>query len=224
MVPRSTIHKQKKEFFALVSVSLCLPLPTPTFPRMTLKCSRSSAGRCNNSMRRSRGPSFNYKRQCKPIVQSVWLRKPGEKWRPKPRKKQRGRELWRRRRERRGQWNISSDSRTRCQRKRLKDPKLQGPSARRSLLEMRKGNSPSRRLEESTAEVPQSRWRVLTPVRGVCAPGRIAWYIPQGEYLIIYTYYYYLIIFFFIATSLLVPGTLHSSSGVYSIPIPTPWP
>ena len=96
MVPRSTIHKQKKEFFALVSVSLCLPLPTPTFPRMTLKCSRSSAGRCNNSMRRSRGPSFNYKRQCKPIVQSVWLRKPGEKWRPRPRKRPRGRGLWRR--------------------------------------------------------------------------------------------------------------------------------
>ena len=80
---------------------------------------------------------------------------------------------------------------------------------------MRKGNSPSRRLEESTAEVPQSRWGVLTPVRGVCALGRIAWYIPQGEYLII---------FFFIATSLLVPGALHSSSGVYPIPIPTLWP
>ena len=29
--------------------------------------------------------------------------------------------------------------------------------------------------------VPQSRWGVLTPARGVCAPGRIAWYTPQGE-------------------------------------------
>jgi len=29
--------------------------------------------------------------------------------------------------------------------------------------------------------VPQSRWGVLPPARGVCAPGRIAWCTPQGE-------------------------------------------
>jgi len=28
---------------------------------------------------------------------------------------------------------------------------------------------------------PQSRWGVLPPARGVCVPGRIAWYTPQGE-------------------------------------------
>ena len=44
---------------------------------------------------------------------------------------------------------------------------------------------PPRRLEGSnqgsTMGVPQSRWRVLTPTRGVCALGRIAWYTTQGE-------------------------------------------
>ena len=54
---------------------------------MTLKCSRSSAGRCNDDMRRSRDPSFDCKRQQKPVMQSVRLRKPGEKQRPRPRKR-----------------------------------------------------------------------------------------------------------------------------------------
>jgi len=61
-----------------------------------LKCSRSSAMRCNNGMRRSSGPSFDCKRQWKPVMQSVRLKKPGEKQRPKPRKRPRGRELQRR--------------------------------------------------------------------------------------------------------------------------------
>ena len=180
MVPRSTIYKQKREFFALISVSLCLSLPTLTFPRMTLKCQRSSARRCNSSMRRSRGPSFNCKRQWKPVMQSMLLRKPGEKRRPRPRKRPRGREKG-------GRWSISSDSGTRCQRKRppyqrgLKDSRLWGPSTRRLLPEIRRGNGPPKRLEGSTAEVPQLRWGVLTPVRGVCMLGRIAWYTPQGE-------------------------------------------
>ena len=165
MVPRSTIHKQKRKFFALVSVSLCLPLPTPTFPKMTLKCSKNSAVRCNNSMRRSSSLSFDCKRQQKPIVQSMQLRNPEEKQRPKPRKRPRDRGLQRRRRERRGQWNISSDSRTRCQKKRppywrgLKDPRSWGLSKKRLLLETRRGNSPPRRLggsnQGNTMEVPQ---------------------------------------------------------------------
>jgi len=70
---------------------------------MTLKCSRSSAMRYNDSMRRSSSsPSFNCKRQQKPVVQSVQLRKLGEKRRPKLRKRLRGRGLRRRRRGRRG--------------------------------------------------------------------------------------------------------------------------
>ena len=56
---------------------------------------------------------------------------------------------------------------------------------------------------------------VLTLARGMCVLGRIAWCIPQGEYLII---------FFFIAAPLLVLGASHSSSGVYPTPIPTPQP
>ena len=43
--------------------------------------------RCNNGMRSSSSPSFNCKRQQKPIMQSMQLRKPGEKRRPKPRKR-----------------------------------------------------------------------------------------------------------------------------------------
>ena len=103
MVPRLTIHKQKRKFFALVSVSLCLLLPPPTFLKMTLNCLRSSSSH-----------SFDCKRQWRPIVQSVWLRKPGEKWRPKPRKRQKNRELQRRRRS----WSTSNNSWTRCERKR----------------------------------------------------------------------------------------------------------
>jgi len=75
-----------------------------------LKC---SGKRCSGGTRRSRDPSFDCKRQQKPVVQSVQLRKPGEKQRPRPRKRLRGRGL-RRRRGRRGRWNTSSDSRTRC--------------------------------------------------------------------------------------------------------------
>ena len=43
-------------------------------------------------------------------------------------------------------------------------------------------------------EVPQLRWEVLTPVRGVCVPGRTAWCTPQGEYFVIILIF--IIIFF----------------------------
>ena len=158
---------EKRVFFALVSVLSCLLPPILIFPRTTLKCSRSSAMRCNDGMRRSSSSSFDCKRQRKPIVQSVQLRKPGEKRRPRLRKRPRGRGLWRRRRERREQGSTSSDTRMRCYRKRpsywrgLKDPRSQGPSARRSPQEMSRSNGPSRRLEGSnwgsTVGVLQSR-------------------------------------------------------------------
>jgi len=67
-----------------------------------LRLLKSSGKRCSGGTRRSRGPSFDCKRQQKPVVQSMQLRKPGEKQRPRPRKRLRGRELWRRRRGRRG--------------------------------------------------------------------------------------------------------------------------
>jgi len=55
MVPRSTIHKQKKKFFALVSVSLCLPLPTLIFHKTMPRFLKSSDKRCSRGMRRSSG-------------------------------------------------------------------------------------------------------------------------------------------------------------------------
>jgi len=109
MVPRSTIHKQKRKFFALVFVSLYLLLPPLTFLKTMLKCSRSSAVRYSNGMRSSSSSSFNYKRQQRPIMQSMQLRKPGEKQRPKPRKRPKNRRLRRRR-----SWSTSNSSRTRC--------------------------------------------------------------------------------------------------------------
>jgi len=50
---------------------------------------KSSGKRCSGGTRRSRGSSFDCKKQRKPIMQSVQLRKPGEKQRPRPRKRQR---------------------------------------------------------------------------------------------------------------------------------------
>jgi len=46
---------------------------------MMPRSSKNSGKRCSRDMRRSRGPSFDCKRQQKPVVQSVQLRKPGEK-------------------------------------------------------------------------------------------------------------------------------------------------
>jgi len=43
MVPKSKIHKQKRKFFALVSISLCLLLPPPTFHKIMLRSSKAVA-------------------------------------------------------------------------------------------------------------------------------------------------------------------------------------
>jgi len=53
IIPGSTIHKQKRKFFAVVSVSLCLPLPTPTFHKTMPRFWKSSSKRCSRGMRRS---------------------------------------------------------------------------------------------------------------------------------------------------------------------------
>ena len=71
---------------------------------------------------------------------------------------------------------------------------------------MRRSNSPPRRLKGSTAEVPQLRWGVLTPVRGMCVPGRTAWCTPQGEYFVI------ILIFIIFLNNFL----LHSHSLAYA--------
>ena len=64
------------------------PAP-PTFHKITPRPLKSSGKRYSRGTRRSRGPSFDCKRQWKPVVQSVWLRKSGEKRRPRPRKRPR---------------------------------------------------------------------------------------------------------------------------------------
>ena len=50
---------------------------------------------------------------------------------------------------------------------------MQGLNVRRSPPEMRRGNGPPRRLGGSITEIPQSRWGVLTPARGVCITNKI---------------------------------------------------
>jgi len=77
---------------------------------MTLKCLRSSAMKCNNAMRGSNSSFFVCKRQQRPIMRIIWLRKPEERWRPKSRKRLKSRELWRRK----ISWSTSNNSRTRC--------------------------------------------------------------------------------------------------------------
>jgi len=64
--------------------------------------------RYNNGMRRRSSFFFNCKRQQRLIMQSVQLRKPGEKWRLKLRKRPENRGLWRRR-----SWSIFNNSGTR---------------------------------------------------------------------------------------------------------------
>jgi len=108
MVPRSTIHKQKKKFFALVPISLCFLPPTPIFLKTTLKCLRSSIMKCSDGMRRSNSSSFICKRQLRPVVQSIQLRKPEERQRPKLRKRLKSGGLQKRR-----SWSIFNDSGTR---------------------------------------------------------------------------------------------------------------
>ena len=165
MVSGSTIHKQKRKFFALVSVSSCLPPPTPTFYKTILRFLKSSGKRYSRDMKRSSSSYFNSRKQQSYVGLSVQLRRQGGKWRRRPRRKPRNRELWRKRRRRRGCWSTSNDSEMRCQRKklsywrRLKNPRLWGLNARRLPPEIRRGNSSLRRLKKSnrrsTTEVPQ---------------------------------------------------------------------
>ncbi len=49
----------------------------------------------------------------------------------------------------------------------MKNLRLQDPNARRSPPETRRNNGPPRKLEKSTTEIPQLKWEVLTPARGM---------------------------------------------------------
>jgi len=93
MVPRSTIYKQKRDFFALASVSSCLPLLSLTFSNTMLKYSKSGDVKCSNGMRRSNSSWFVCKRQQRPIMWSVQLKRQGGRQRPRQRKKLKDRGL-----------------------------------------------------------------------------------------------------------------------------------
>ena len=107
MVPRSTIYKQKRKFFALVSVSSCLLPPSPTFHNMTPKSLKNSTKKYSSSC-------FNWRKEWSYIGLSMQLRKQGGKQRKRLGRKPRGRGLQRRKRRRRECWSISNNSGTRC--------------------------------------------------------------------------------------------------------------
>jgi len=58
MVSGSTIHKQKRKFFALVSVSSCLSLPTPIFHKIIPRSWKNSGKRCSRGTRRRSSSSY----------------------------------------------------------------------------------------------------------------------------------------------------------------------
>ena len=94
MVPRSTIYKSRRKFFALVFVLSYLPPPTPIFHKMMLRSLKS------RGIKRSSSSCFNLRKQQGYIGLSTWLRRQREKWRRRSRRKLRDRELQRKRRRR----------------------------------------------------------------------------------------------------------------------------
>ena len=155
MIPRSTIHKQKRKFFALVSVLSCLPPPTLIFHETIPRFLKSSSKKYSRGTRRSSSSWSNWKKWQSYIGLSMQLRRLERKQRKRLRRKLKGSELWRRRRERGGWWSTSNSSETRCQRKklpywnRLKDSRSWDPNVRSSPLETRRNNGPPRRLKGS---------------------------------------------------------------------------
>jgi len=114
MVPKSTIYKWRRKFFALVSVLPCLPPPTPIFHKTMPRFLKSSGKRYSRSTRKSSGSWSNWKKWQSYIRLSIQLRRLEGKQRKRLRKKLRGSKLWRRRRERKEQWSTSNSSKTRC--------------------------------------------------------------------------------------------------------------
>ena len=172
MVPRSTIHKWKRKFFALASISSYLPPPLPTLHKTILKCLKCSNKKCSGDTRSSSSSYFSWKKWQSYVRLSMQLRKQEGKQRQRPGRNPREKELQRRRRRRREHWSISNNSEMRCQRKMLPFWRvLKDPSTRKLPLQMRRGKSPPRRLKESNKKsitgAPQSRWGMLTPMRGV---------------------------------------------------------
>ena len=107
------INGKKKKVFTFSSILLCLPPLSPTFLNMTPIYLKSSTVKYSNSIRRNNRSWFVWKKQWRPIVWNVWLRKQRERWRLRQERKLKSRGLQKRRRRRNG-WSISNNSRMRC--------------------------------------------------------------------------------------------------------------
>ena len=154
MIPKSIIYKQKRKVFTFSFTSSCLPLFSLTFSNMMLIYLKSSTVKCSDSMRRSNSFQFIWKRQQRPVVQSMWLRRQEKRQRPKQKKKLKDKDLQKRRIRGKSQ-SISVNSGTKCQWRTslywraLIDPRSWDLSARKSPTEMRSSNSPPKKLERS---------------------------------------------------------------------------
>ena len=166
MVSKSTIYKQKRKVFTFSSVSSCLPLFPPTSSKIMLRCLKSSAIRYSKGTRRSNSSWFVWKKQWRPVVQSMQLRKQEKRQRPRQERKPKSKDLQKRRKKRKRQ-SISNNSRMRYQQRILlsqriqKIPRLQKLNIRRLPQRTGRGNSllriPKGSSQKSTIEVPQLR-------------------------------------------------------------------
>ena len=157
---------------------------------MTLKYLKSSSKKCSKDTKKNNSFWLVWKRQQRPVMSSVQLRRQEKKPRPKQERRPRNRELQKRRR-RKNRWSISNDYRTRNQQRILpfwrvpNVPRSQKLNTGKSPQRMRRSNSLSRKQkknnQQGTIRTSGLRQEVLTSVRGMCTPGRITWYIIQDE-------------------------------------------
>ena len=109
MLSRPIIHKQKRKFFHLSSISSYLLSSHPIFHNTTPIYLKSSDGRYREDMRRSNSFKPNWKRQQRPVMLSVLLRRQ-ERWpRLRQGRKSRSGGLWRKRRKK-NRWSIWDNS------------------------------------------------------------------------------------------------------------------
>ena len=81
MVPRSTIHKQKRKNFHLSSILLYLLPFSPIFPKTTPRCLKSSNGRYKEGTKKKKISSIKQATQKVKKVTKVKTREKVKKWR-----------------------------------------------------------------------------------------------------------------------------------------------
>ena len=114
MVPRLTIHKQKREVFAFSSILLCFFSFPPIFSRMIPRFLKSSNEKQREDIKRSNSSRSTWKRQQRPTILSVQLRKQERQLRQKQERKPRRKGLWRKK-TRGNRQNIFNNFRIRYQ-------------------------------------------------------------------------------------------------------------